>query len=135
VLNLATTKDIDVLLTYDHHLKKDQLKQLIQLGYVFSIIHKQKTIGILRFNLWYQHIPCVELIFIDFAYHRQGIGKVAMQQFEHLMREHGYSHVMTTTQADEMAYLFYEHLGYQKIGHFIPPGQDAQELVYLKKIK
>ena len=47
----------------------------------------------------------------------------------------GYKYVMTSTQADEDAWKFYEKLGYHKVGGFLPPEQKAEEWIYLKQLK
>lgn len=39
----------------------------------------------------------------------------------------GYKYVMTSTQADEDAWKFYEKLSYHKVGGFFPPEQEAEE--------
>jgi GNAT superfamily N-acetyltransferase len=133
-LKLATQLDYDDISIYDHHIDKQHLKKAIDQNYVFAIMKENKVIGVLRYNLWYQTIPCVELIYIDFSYHHQGIGKKAMTEFEQLMKTQGFHEVMTTTQADEFAYLFYEKLNYKKIGSFLPPRQEALEWIYLKHL-
>ena len=46
----------------------------------------------------------------------------------------GYSYVMLSTQEDESAKYFYETLGYRRIGAFLPPEQDADEIMYLKEL-
>ena len=46
----------------------------------------------------------------------------------------GYKYVMTSTQADEDAWKFYEKLGYHKVGGFFPPEQEAEEWMYLKRL-
>lgn len=50
------------------------------------------------------------------------------------MQTMGYPDVMLSTQEDETARYFYEKLGYQRIGAFLPPEQEADEIMYLKKI-
>jgi hypothetical protein len=41
---------------------------------------------------------------------------------------------MLSTQEDETAKYFYEKLGYRRIGAFLPPEQDADEIMYLKEL-
>jgi len=57
-----------------------------------------------------------------------------MNYWEEKMKLLGYKYVMTSTQADETAFAFYERLGYEKTGAFYPPDQTAEELIYLKGI-
>lgn len=46
----------------------------------------------------------------------------------------GHAYVMLSTQEDESAWEFYEKLGYRRIGAFRPPEQEADEVLYLKKL-
>lgn len=50
------------------------------------------------------------------------------------MRTMKYPYVMLSTQEDETAKYFYEKLGYRRIGAFLPPEQDADEIMYLKEL-
>jgi len=50
------------------------------------------------------------------------------------MSVQGYKNVLLSTQADETARFFYEKLGYRQIGSFLPPGQEAEELMYAKEL-
>ena len=50
------------------------------------------------------------------------------------MASAGYPYVMLSTQEDETAKFFYEKLGYRRIGAFLPPEQDADEIIYLKEL-
>lgn len=45
----------------------------------------------------------------------------------------GYNYVMLSTQEDETAKNFYVKLGYRRIGAFLPPEQEADEIMYLKE--
>ena len=57
-----------------------------------------------------------------------------MTRWEQTMMAMGYSYVMLSTQEDEDAKYFYEKLGYRTIGAFLPPEQDANEIMYLKEL-
>ena len=47
------------------------------------------------------------------------------------MRQAGYETVMTSTQSRECAQHFYERLGYEAVGGFLPPGE-GYELMFVK---
>ena len=64
----------------------------------------------------------------------RGLGSKAMARWEETMRRGEYAHLMLSTQEDETAKFFYEKLGYRRIGAFLPPEQDADEVMYLKKL-
>lgn len=58
-----------------------------------------------------------------------------MAHWENSMKAIGYSYLMLSTQEDETAYIFYKKLGYRRIGAFLPPEQEADEIMYLKELK
>jgi ribosomal protein S18 acetylase RimI-like enzyme len=90
----------------------------------------EKIVGVLRYNLFWQSIPFLDLLYIDEAYRGCGWGSRMMAFWEENMKAMGYSYVMLSTQEDEPAKFFYE-----KIGAFLPPEQEADELMYLKELK
>ena len=58
-----------------------------------------------------------------------------MEHWESVMQRMKYKYVMLSTQEDETAKYFYEKLGYRRIGAFLPPEQDAEEIMYLKTLE
>ena len=95
---------------------------------------KDPVVGVLRYSLFWQTIPFLDLLYLDAAYRHQGFGTQMMNRWEETMKKRGYKYVMTSTQADESAWQFYEKLGYHKIGIFLPPEQTADEWMYLKRL-
>jgi len=95
---------------------------------------KSTFLAVLRYTMFWQSIPFLDLIFIIDEYRNKGYGRKMMNYWEEKMKLLGYKYVMTSTQADETAFAFYERLGYEKTGAFYPPDQTAEELIYLKGI-
>ncbi len=58
-----------------------------------------------------------------------------MTEWEETMKRMDYPYVMLSTQEDETAKHFYEMLGFHRIGAFLPPEQEADEIMYLKELK
>jgi ribosomal protein S18 acetylase RimI-like enzyme len=85
--------------------------------------------------LFWQSIPFLDLLYIDEAYQGKGYGRQMMAHWESAMQAMGYKYVMLSTQEDETAKYFYEKLGYRRIGAFLPPEQDADEIMYLKTLE
>ncbi|MBQ3193590.1 MAG: GNAT family N-acetyltransferase [Oscillospiraceae bacterium] len=103
-------------------------------GKVDVLCDGDKIVGVLRWNLFWQSIPFLDLLFIDEAYRGQGWGRKMMEDWEDTMKAMGYPYVMLSTQEDETAKYFYEKLGYRRIGAFLPPEQEADEIMYLKEL-
>ena len=95
---------------------------------------KDPVVGVLRYSLFWQTIPFLDLLYIDEAYRNRGFGSQMMHEWESHMATRGYKYVMTSTQADEDAWKFYEKLGYHKVGDFLPPEQESEEWMYMKEL-
>ncbi len=54
-----------------------------------------------RYNLFWDTIPFLNLIYVDWNYHRRGIGSSAMLYWEYEMRKSEYEFVMTSTMVEE----------------------------------
>lgn len=131
----ALSEQLEQLRRYDSHIPEERLLNCIRDGFVYAIHTEGKIAGILRYSLFWQTIPFLDLLYLDDNYRGKGIGTAAMGHWEAEMGRQGYHYVMLSTQEDESAKDFYEKLGYQKIGAFLPPDQDAQELMYGKELE
>lgn len=134
-IRLAVAKDKKKVLKYDCHIHHNKVGECIHNGLVDVLCDDEKIVGVLRYNLFWQSIPFLDLLFIDEAYRGKGRGRKMMDEWEESMMFMGYPYVMLSTQEDETARFFYEKLGYRRIGAFLPPEQDAEELMYLKELK
>lgn len=130
----AVFPDVTALLRYDSHIGRENLLRRIKDGFVFAVLSSDKVVGVLRYGLIWQTHPFLELLFLDAGYRGHGLGGICMRFWEDTMRGMDYRYVLTSTQEDETAKFFYEKLGYKKCGSFIPPEQEAAELIYYKKL-
>ena len=133
-IRLAVAKDKKKILKYDCHIHHNKVGECIYNGKVDVLCDGDKIVGVLRWNLFWQSIPFLDLLFIDEAYRGQGWGRKMMEDWEDTMKAMGYPYVMLSTQEDETAKYFYETLGYSRIGAFLPPEQEADEIMYLKEL-
>ena len=131
----ALPEDEVQILKYDRHISLDRITECIHRGFVDVLCEGDAIVGILRYNLFWQSIPFLDLIFIDEAYRGQGWGSKMMVKWEESMKAMEYPYVMLSTQEDETEKYFYEKLGYRRIGAFLPPEQEADEIMYLKELK
>ena len=146
IIELAQSKDKQKIAKLDSHIHPARLGECIWNGQVYVLKDdsiknggqnhrlKDPVVGVLRYSLFWQSIPFLDLLYIDKAYRRKGFGSQMMSGWEKDMKIIGYKYVMTSTQADETAWSFYEKLGYRKVGGFLPPEQDADEWIYLKQL-
>ncbi|MBE6713644.1 MAG: GNAT family N-acetyltransferase [Ruminococcaceae bacterium] len=146
ILELAQSKDKRKIAKLDRHIPSPRLGECIwnQQVYVLkddSIKNggqnhrlKDPVVGVLRYSLFWETIPFLNLLYIDASYRNKGFGTEMMRRWEDTMARMGYKYVMTSTQADEDAWVFYEKLGYQRVGGFFPPEQAVEEWMYLKRL-
>ena len=133
-IRLADSKDKQGVIKYDCHIPHNKVCECIRNQRVYVLCDEKKIVGILRYSLFWQTIPFLDLMYIDEAYRGQGYGSQMMACWESAMAAMGYPYVMLSTQEDETAKFFYEKLGYRRIGAFLPPDQDADEIMYLKML-
>lgn len=134
-IRLAEAKDQHQILKYDYHIDHNKAGECICSGLVNVLWDGKNIVGVLRYSLFWQTIPFLDLLYLDEDYRNQGWGSKMMAYWEDRMKAMGYAHVMLSTQEDETAKFFYEKMGYRRIGAFLPPDQDADEIMYLKELK
>ena len=133
-IRLANRNDQQSVIKYDSHIHHNTVDKCIQDQLVYVLCDEENIVGILRYSLFWQSIPFLDLLYIDEAYRGKGYGRHMMDHWESVMQTMQYEYVMLSTQEDETAKYFYEKLGYRRIGAFLPPDQDADEIMYLKML-
>lgn len=96
-IRFATLIDKDFWFTLDKHLKENEYEKKVTLNQCYIIEVDNKSVGILRYNLFWDTIPFLNLIYIDFNYHKRGIGTKAILFWEDEMQKLGHELVMTST--------------------------------------
>ena len=134
-IRLADSKDKRKIIKYDNHIHHNKVGECIWNQLVYVLCDEKKIVGVLRYSLFWQSIPFLDLLYIDEDYRGKGYGRQMMAYWESVMRIMKYKYVMLSTQEDETAKFFYEKLGYRRNGAFLPPEQDADEIMYLKMLE
>lgn len=132
-IRIATKTDINILSSYDTHISKEELANSIALSRVYIIEEDTLFVGWLRYNLFWDNTPFLNLIYILDAYQKQGYGRMLLSFWEEQMRKSKYKCVMISTSSVEDAQYFYQKLGYQEIGgfHYL---DDPYEILFLKQL-
>ena len=134
-IRLAEGKDKQAVIQYDSHIPPERVDECIRKQLVYVLCDGKKIVGVLRCSLFWQSIPFLDLLYMDEAYRGKGYGRQMMAHWESQMQAMQYKYAMLSTQEDETAQFFYEKLGYRRIGAFLPPEQDADEIMYLKELQ
>ena len=134
-IELAQFSDLAQIQTLDRHIPTDRLTSCID-GKTVMVLRNTdgSVVGVLRWSLFWQTLPFLDLIFLAEPYRRRGYGTAMMDAWEANMQREGYADVLTSTQSDEDAWHFYEHRGYRRVGAFLPPKQEADEWIYGKSL-
>ena len=132
-IRTAEMKDLAILSRYDKHIRQEELQSGISLGRVIVMEQEGTIIGWLRWNLFWDNTPFMNMLFFLEGYRRQGYGKAMVSFWEKSMREAGYQVVMTSTLSNEEAQHFYRRLNYVDSGALLLPGEPL-EIIFTKEI-
>lgn len=136
-IRFATLKDKDFWFTLDRHLKEIEYEKKVALNQCYIIEEDNKSVGVMRYNLFWDVIPFLNLIYIDFNYQKRGLGTKAILFWEEEMRKFGYELVMTSTMVEETSQHFYRKLNYKDCGCLIKdfsPFVETMEMFMMKPI-
>ena len=132
-IRLANEDDYLALLMVDHHINKDELALSISLKRIYVAYENEEFVGWLRYNLFWDQIPFINMLYVMEDFRGQGYGIGLMNSFEKEMKKK-YSKVMVSTQANEYAQHFYDKIGYKAIGGFMLP-KEEYEVLMVKTLK
>ena len=134
-IRTALPADLEMVRHYDRHIPPARLEDCIHRGLVDVLVADERIVAVLRWNLFWQSLPFLDLIFLDEAFRGRSFGTKMMAHWENAMACQGFTAVLLSTQENETAKFFYEKLGYTLCGSFLPPDQDVPELLYRKELK
>ena len=129
----ATEVHTQQLLQYDRHISEPELKHLISRGRILIAAENGIFCGWLRWNLFWDNTPFMNMLYILKPHRGKGYGKALVEFWEADMKRAGNRMVLTSTASDEYAQHFYQKLGYDAIGGFLLPG-DPYEIIFSKKL-
>lgn len=133
MIRFAQKEDIDILTDKDKKIERQEMLNLINLNRVYIMEEDGKFIGWLRYNLFWDNTPIMNMIHLNDEDRGKGYGRRFVEFWEDEMRKLGYNYVLTSTASDEFAQHFYIRLGYNSIGGFLPLGKTFQ-VILAKKI-
>ena len=128
-IRYADINDLEILKCYDKHIGEEELKQSILRKRVIVAFDK-KILGWLRYNLFWDNTPFMNMLYLLEEYRGKGYGKLLIAYFEKEMKKIGYKFVLTSTQSDEKGQFFYRKNGYKDIGSFVLPNEVSEIILY-----
>ena len=133
MIRAATQSDLPWLTEHDRHIGADEMRESVQRCRILLAEQDGQNVGWLRWSLFWDEIPFMNMLYLLEGYRRQGLGRVLVSRWEEDMRRLGHRRVMTSTQANECAQFFYRRLGYEDAGAFALP-VDPLELILQKAL-
>ncbi len=133
----AGQKDKEFWFLFDRHLSEEEFYNKVNNERGYIIFKDNDPIGVFRWNMFWDSIPFLTLIYIKDEQRENGIGKKAMLYWEKEMKAKGYKAVMTSTQVNETAQHFYRKMGYSDCGCLIldiPELEQPMEMFLIKRI-
>ena len=118
---------------HDHHISKKILKRKIKENEILIIELNNTIIGWLRYSLFWDEIPFMNMLYLLKDYRGKGYGKVLVNYWENMLIAEGYKRFLTSTLANEDAQYFYRKIGYTDIGGFGLP-LEPLEIMLIKEI-
>lgn len=132
-IRAATAGDRDWLAEHDRHIAPEELSAAIARGRILLAELEGEIIGWLRWNLFWDNTPFMNLLYLQLGERRRGYGRQLVACWEQQMRRAGYDKVLTSTQSDEEGQFFYRALGYTDAGCLLLPGE-VTELLFCKEL-
>lgn len=133
-IRYATMADKEILLSRDSHIKESVWEETIKNNREIIMLVDGKFAGWLRWNLFWDEIPFMNMLYLLEEYRGKGYGTQMVEFWESEMIKRGYDKVITSSQANESAQHFYRKLGYRDAGGFFPFCNDF-EIVFTKELK
>lgn len=133
MIRYANLGDFDFLHKYDQHISKSELIKCIEDKRILVAFDGDNFIGWLRYNLFWDNTPFMNMLYILDDYQRKGYGKSLVEYWENEMFNKDYYLLLTSTLSNENAQYFYRKLGYLDCGSLFLPGE-AEEIFLMKQI-
>ena len=133
MIRYANEKDFELLSKYDKHICETELKNCIMTERILIMFNDDIFIGWLRFNLFWDNIPFMNMLYFLEDYRGKGYGSQLASFWEQEMLKRKYKMVLTSTQSNEQAQFFYRKIGYVDCGSLLLPDEPL-EIILLKNL-
>ena len=109
MIRYAVSDDIEILKKYEHCISEAELKNCIGLSRVLLMFENGAFAGWLRFGLFWDNTPFMNMLYILDGFRGRGCGSRLVGFWENEMLAMGYKKVMTSTLSNENAQFFYQN--------------------------
>lgn len=134
MIRYARQDDFEWLSELDGHISGEELSRVISLKRVIVAESEGKIIGWLRYGLFWDNIPFMNMLFVVDEERGKGYGTALAEFWESEMLRARFDQVLTSTLSDEQGQFFFRKRGYKDCGSLILPGEPL-EIILLKEPK
>ncbi len=132
MIRYASTEDLDALAELDKHISSGELLNSVGLRRVIVSTENVKINGWLRYGMFWDNLPFMNMLFVNDGERGKGIGTALCDFWENELGALGFSLALTSTQSDERGQFFYRKRGYRDCGSLILPGEVTEIIMYKK---
>jgi ribosomal protein S18 acetylase RimI-like enzyme len=129
----ARDSDLPFLCENDSHISREDQSQVVALGRVMVAEVDAAAVGLLRWGLFWDQVPFMNLLWVLPERRGQGIGTALVVAWERTQLAAGHDLVLTSTMSDERSQHLYRRLGYVDTGAMFLP-DEAAELILRKPL-
>ncbi|HXH34151.1 MAG TPA: GNAT family N-acetyltransferase [Plantibacter sp.] len=133
IVRTASSTDLDYLLAHDRHVTAAALRRCVEEGRVLLLEERGEISGWLRWSLFWDEIPFLNMIFLSESCRGAGLGTQLLDVWEADMLKLGHARVLTSTVSNERSQNLYRRRGYADSGVLLLPGEIA-ELLLVKEL-
>lgn len=101
MIRYAVQSDFESLCEYDRHISGDELQRSIDTQRVLVMFEGDSLIGWLRFSLFWDEIPFMNMLYLLEGYRGKGFGAQLTRRWEGEMAKRGHKRVLTSTLSNE----------------------------------
>ncbi len=133
MIRYANFQDFTVLNEHDRHISESELRNSIHAKRVLVMYQNDNFIGWLRFGLFWDNIPFINMLYVLDGYRKKGNGTELVSFWEKEIAQDNYKQVLTSTQSNEQAQFFYRKIGYTECGALLLP-KEPLEMFFIKDL-
>lgn len=130
MIRYAADNDFELLSKYDKHICETELKNCIMAKRILIMFRDDIFIGWLRYNLFWDNIPFMNMLYLLEEYRGKGYGSQLVSFWENEMLKSKYKMVLTSTQSNEQAQFFYRKIGYVDCGSLLLPCEPLEIILF-----
>ncbi len=130
---VADVGDLAFLGRVDDHVTEQELAHVVASGRVLVAEAEAAPIGLLRWGMFWDAVPFMNLLFVLPEHRSRGVGTMLVESWERAQVVAGHGLVLTSTSAAEAAQHLYRRLGYVDSGSLLLPDEPT-ELVLRKAL-